>query len=116
MQQDFVALQWVSAEIGQTADQLGKELLAFADNLADQTRLRHALTLAHQMHATLRLLAIASAEQFAHEIEEVVQAMLHGRVQASEANLQLLLAASLQLPGYLRRIANERRELPFDVH
>ena len=83
--------------------------------VSDQTRLRLALPHAHQIHATLRLLDIASAVQLAREVEEGVQAMLHGRIPGSESNLQVLLAAGLQLPGYLRRIASQRQESPLDV-
>ena len=115
MQQDFVALQWVGGEIEQIAGHFGKALLGFADNVSDQTRLRLGLTQAHQLHATLRLLGVPSAEQLAHEIEDTVQAMLHGRIEPSETNLQLLLAASMQLPAYLHRVAAERRESPLDV-
>jgi chemosensory pili system protein ChpA (sensor histidine kinase/response regulator) len=115
MQQDFVALQWVGGEIEQIAGQFGKAVLGFADNVSDQTRLRLGLTQAHQLHATLRLLGVPSAEQLAREIEDTVQAMLHGRIEPSETNLQLLLAASMQLPAYLHRVAAERRESPLDV-
>ncbi len=115
MDQDFVALQWVTGEIEQTSEQFGKALLGYADDVSDQTRLRLALTHAHQIHATLRLLDIASAVQLAREVEEGVQAMLHGRIPGSESNLQVLLAAGLQLPGYLRRIASQRQESPLDV-
>jgi chemotaxis protein histidine kinase CheA len=93
MQQDFVALQWVGGEIDEIAGQFGKAVLGFADNVSDQTRLRLGLTQAHQLHATLRLLGVPSAEQLAREIEDTVQAMLHGRIEPSGTNLQLLLAA-----------------------
>ena len=83
--------------------------------MSDQTRLRLGLTQAHQLHATLRLLGVPSAEQLAREIEDTVQAMLHGRIEPSETNLQLLLAAGMQLPAYLHRVAAERRESPLDV-
>nr|MBP7911713.1 Hpt domain-containing protein [Pseudomonadales bacterium] len=115
MQQDFVALQWVGGEIDEIAGQFGKAVLGFADNVSDQTRLRLGLTQAHQLHATLRLLGVPSAEQLAREIEDTVQAMLHGRIEPSGTNLQLLLAASMQLPAYLHRVAAERRESPLDV-
>ena len=115
MQQDFVALQWVGGEIDEIAGQFGKAVLGFADNVSDQTRLRLGLTQAHQLHATLRLLGVPSAEQLAREIEDTVQAMLHGRIEPSGANLQLLLAAGMQLPAYLHRVAAERRESPLDV-
>jgi hypothetical protein len=61
------------------------------------------------------LLDIASAVQLAREVEEGVQAVLHGKIPGSELNLQVLLAAGLQLPGYLRRIANQHQESPLDV-
>jgi chemosensory pili system protein ChpA (sensor histidine kinase/response regulator) len=115
MQQDFVALQWVLGDIEQSADQLTRTLLGYADNLSEPTRLRTALTQAHQVHATLRLLSVPSAEQLALEVEQTVQAMLHGKIPGNEINLQLILAASIQLPGYLRRVSVERRETPQDV-
>lgn len=115
MQRDFVALQWVTGEIEQACRQLGVELLGFADNPSDPTRLRLSLTLAHQVRATLRMLDIPSAEQLAQETELVVQSMLHGQIPAADNTLQLLLAAGLQLPAYLRRIAHEQRELPADI-
>ncbi len=93
MQQDFVALQWVGGEIEQIAGHFGKALLGFADNVSDQTRLRLGLTQAHQLHATLRLLGVPSAEQLAHEIEDTVQAMLHGRIEPSETDPSVNWAA-----------------------
>ena len=93
------------------AGQFGKAVLGFADNVSDQTRLRLGLTQAHQLHATLRLLGVPSAEQLAREIEDTVQAMLHGRIEPSGTNLQLLLAASMQLPAYLHRVVGSARSL-----
>jgi chemosensory pili system protein ChpA (sensor histidine kinase/response regulator) len=115
MPQDFAALQWVAHDIERIADELSKSLLGYADNVSDETRLRQALTQAHQLHATLRALGAASVARLGAEIEATIQSILHGRIATSEAALQALLAATLQLPGYLRRIAAERRESPFDV-
>lgn len=65
MERDLGALQWVADELGQVSDELVRALLGYADNLSDPTRLRTCLTLAHQIHATLLLLAVPSAVQLA---------------------------------------------------
>ena len=115
MEMDLGALQWVADELGLVSDRLVRALLGFADDPADTGRLRDGLASAHQIHATLRLLAVPSAEGLAGEIERIVQAMLEGHIAPSSDALQILLAAVMELPAYLRRVGSERRESPHDV-
>ncbi|HNC69224.1 MAG TPA: Hpt domain-containing protein, partial [Pseudomonadales bacterium] len=115
MEKDLGALQWVADELGQVSDELVRTLLGFADDPSDSTRLRSGLTAAHQIHATLRLLAVPSAERLADEIEQTLQALLNAELAPSSDALQTLLAAVMELPAYLRRVGTERRESPHDV-
>ena len=115
MEKDLGALQWVADELGQVSDELVRTLLGFADDPSDSTRLRSGLTGAHQIHATLRLLAVPSAERLADEIEQTLQALLNAELAPSSDALQTLLAAVMELPAYLRRVGTERRESPHDV-
>ncbi len=115
MEKDLGALQWVADELGQVSEQLVRSLLGFADDPAHASRLAACLADAHQIHATLRLLAVPSAEVLAGEIEQTLLAMSSAELNPSSNVLQTLLAAVMELPPYLRRVGSERRESPRDV-
>ena len=111
-QRDYGALRWVIGEIEQTVEQASHELLGFADHHSDPTRLRMALTHIHQLHATLRVVDCPSATALAAEVEAGAQALLNEEVEANEEALQALLTATMQLPGYLKKVANAGQEFP----
>ncbi|HCF7240647.1 TPA: Hpt domain-containing protein [Pseudomonas aeruginosa] len=109
---DYVALEWVKGEIAET---LKQALEAFVENPQDPTRMRFCLTYVHQVQGTLQMVEFYGAALLAEEMEQLVQALLDGRVPNQGEALEVLMQAILQLPVYLDRIQTARRDLPMVV-
>ncbi|MCR3857527.1 Hpt domain-containing protein, partial [Pseudomonas aeruginosa] len=112
---DYVALEWVKGEIAETLKQARQALEAFVENPQDPTRMRFCLTYVHQVQGTLQMVEFYGAALLAEEMEQLVQALLDGRVPNQSEALEVLMQAILQLPVYLDRIQTARRDLPMVV-
>lgn len=112
---DYVALEWVKGEIAETLKQARQALEAFVENPQDPTRMRFCLTYVHQGQGTLQMVEFYGAALLAEEMEQLVQALLDGRVPNQGEALEVLMQAILQLPVYLDRIQTARRDLPMVV-
>ncbi len=112
---DYVALEWVKGEIAETLKQARQALEAFVENPQDPTRMRFCLTYVHQVQGTLQMVEFYGAALLAEEMEQLVQALLDGRVPNQGEALEVLMQAILQLPVYLDRIQTARRDLPMVV-
>ncbi|MGG2510527.1 Hpt domain-containing protein [Pseudomonas aeruginosa] len=112
---DYVALEWVKGEIAETLKQARQALEAFVENPQDPTRMRFCLTYVHQVQGTLQMVEFYGAALLAEEMEQLVQALLDGRVPNQGEALEVLMQAILQLPIYLDRIQTARRDLPMVV-
>ncbi|TRO26683.1 response regulator [Ectopseudomonas mendocina] len=112
---DYVALEWVKGEIGETLKQARQALEAFVENPQDPTRMRFCLTYVHQVHGTLQMVEFYGAALLAEEMEQVAKALMEGRVANQGEALEVLMQAILQLPVYLDRIQTARRDLPMVV-
>ncbi|MFU4559215.1 chemotaxis signal transduction system protein ChpA [Pseudomonas paraeruginosa] len=112
---DYVALEWVKGEIAETLKQARQALEAFVENPQDPTRMRFCLTYVHQVQGTLQMVEFYGAALLAEEREQLVQALLDGRVPNQGEALEVLMQAILQLPVYLDRIQTARRDLPMVV-
>ena len=112
---DYVALEWVKGEIGETLKQARQALEAFVENPQDPTRMRFCLTYVHQVHGTLQMVEFYGAALLAEEMEQLARALMEGRVANQGEALEVLMQAILQLPVYLDRIQTARRDLPMVV-
>ncbi|MBN7119141.1 Hpt domain-containing protein [Pseudomonas oleovorans] len=112
---DYVALEWVKGEIGETLKQARQALEAFVENPQDPTRMRFCLTYVHQVHGTLQMVEFYGAALLAEEMEQLSKALMEGRVANQGEALEVLMQAILQLPVYLDRIQTARRDLPMVV-
>lgn len=112
---DYVALEWVKGEIGETLKQARQALEAFVENPQDPTRMRFCLTYVHQVHGTLQMVEFYGAALLAEEMEQLAKALMDGRVANQGEALEVLMQAILQLPVYLDRIQTARRDLPMVV-
>ena len=112
---DYVALEWVKGEIGETLKQARQALEAFVENPQDPTRMRFCLTYVHQVHGTLQMVEFYGAALLAEEMEQLAKALMEGRVTNQGEALEVLMQAILQLPVYLDRIQTARRDLPMVV-
>ena len=112
---DYVALEWVKGEIAETLKQARHALEEHVENPADEAQLRFCLTYVHQVHGTLQMVEFFGAALLAEEMERLLQALLDDQVSNRNEAFEVLMQAILQLPIYLDRIQNARRDLPMAV-
>ena len=112
---DYVALDWVKDEIEVTLKQAQQALEAFSDNPQDTTRMRFCLTYLHQVHGTLQMVEFFGASLLAEEMEMLAQAILNQETVNSEAAQGVLLQATFQLPTYLDRVKQDRKDMPIII-
>ncbi|MBL4607553.1 MAG: Hpt domain-containing protein [Pseudomonadales bacterium] len=112
---DYVALDWVKDEIETTLKQAQQALEAFSEKPDDITRMRFCLTYLHQVHGTLQMVEFFGASLLAEEMEMLAQAILNQQVSDSEAAQEVLVRATFQLPAYLDRIRQGRKDMPIII-
>ncbi|SDU31701.1 chemosensory pili system protein ChpA (sensor histidine kinase/response regulator) [Pseudomonas pohangensis] len=112
---DYVALEWVKGEIAETLKQARQALEAYVENPQDLTRMRFCLTYLHQVHGTLQMVEFFGAALLAEEMEHLAQAMIEGRIANRNEALEVLMQAILQMPAYLERVQEARRDLPMAI-
>jgi len=104
-QQDYVALEWVKGEIGQTLKQTQQALEAFAENPSDSTQLRFCLAHLYQVKGSLQMVEAHALVPLAAEMEALIQALQSDSVADGQEALQMLMQAVLQLPIWLEQLA-----------
>ncbi|MDX1694120.1 MAG: Hpt domain-containing protein [Ketobacteraceae bacterium] len=109
---DYQALEWVKGEIEETLKQAQQSLEAFVENPEDSTRMRFCLTHLHQVYGTLQMVEFYGAALLAEEMENLAQALFQGRVPQVEDAQEVLMRAILQLPAYLDRVKEGKRDMP----
>ena len=111
---DYLALDWVKDEIGETLDQAQQALEAWVENPEDSTRMRFCQTYLHQVFGTLQMVEFYGASLLAEEMEKLARALLEDQVPAARIAdaRETLMRAILQLPSYLERVQSSRRDLP----
>ena len=112
---DYVALDWVKDEIEATLKQAQQALEAFSENPQDVTRMRFCLTYLHQVHGTLQMVEFFGASLLAEEMEMLAQAILNQETEDTEAAQEALVRATFQLPAYLDRVRQGRKDMPIIV-
>ena len=112
--QDFIALDWVAGEIGETLKQASQALEAYVANRDDVTKLKFCLTHIHQVHGTLQMVEFFGAALLAEEMESLAQDLSQGLIHNSHIDdaLQVLQNAIVQLPIYLKKVKQNRHGLP----
>jgi len=83
------------------------------ENPEDATRMRFCLTYLHQVYGTLQIVEFYGAALLAEEMEKLAQALLDGSVQQHVTDAhEVLMRAILQLPTYLDRVKEGKRDMP----
>lgn len=111
---DYVALEWLKGEIAETLTQARQALQEHA-RTPDGTAMDRCLDRVHQVHGSLQMIEFYGAALLAEEIEQLTLAVQQHRVGHSAEALELLDQAMIQLPAYLDRILEARRDLPLVV-
>lgn len=112
--QDFIALDWVAGEIGETLKQASQALEAYVANRDDIPKLKFCLTHIHQVHGTLQMVEFFGAALLAEEMESLAQDLSQGVIHNSHVDdaLHVLQNAIVQLPIYLKKVKQNRHGLP----
>jgi chemosensory pili system protein ChpA (sensor histidine kinase/response regulator) len=112
--QDYIALEWVAGEIGETLKQASQALKAYIANRDDVSKLRFCLTHIHQVHGTLQMVEFFGAALLAEEMESLAHDLSQGSIHNShiEDALLVLQSAIVQLPLYLKKVKQNRHGLP----
>jgi chemosensory pili system protein ChpA (sensor histidine kinase/response regulator) len=108
----YTALEWVVKEINITLQESQQVLESYAADRHDVSRLTFFQTLIHQVYGSLKMVGFHGAATLAQEIEELSQALLDNEISKSKEALELLMRATLQLPLYLDKIQQTKRDYP----
>ncbi|MBV4488666.1 Hpt domain-containing protein [Pseudomonas sp. SWRI153] len=112
---DYVALEWVKGEIAETLKLAHQAIEAVLDDPQAFPGLDECQDYIHQVHGSLQMVEFYGAALLAEEMEQLVEALQHGRVPHRDEALHLMLQALGQLPTYLDRVQSARRDLPLVV-
>jgi chemosensory pili system protein ChpA (sensor histidine kinase/response regulator) len=110
--QDFVALDWIKADISETLEKAQHSLESVAEKGDDASSMRACLTALHQVHGTLKMVEIEGPVLVAGEMEALAQALMNNDVPDVGHAQELLMQTILQMPGYLDRIQREQQDNP----
>jgi chemosensory pili system protein ChpA (sensor histidine kinase/response regulator) len=109
---DPSTLGWVKTEIDETLKQARLAIESYAENTADDSRLRFCTTYLHQVLGTLQMVELDGAAMLALETESLAGAVLNGKVAPDAAVIETLIRAILTLPDYLARLQFGQPDAP----
>ena len=112
---DYVALEWLKGEIAETLTQARLALDEHVEQPGDTAAIDRCLGLVHQVHGSLQMIEFYGAALLAEEIEQLTLALQRNDVAHRGEAVELLSQAMTQLPAYLDRILDARRDLPLVV-
>jgi len=110
-QLDYVAFEWVNAELDDTIKQARQALESYSQDKAEFGKLRFTLTHAHQINGTLRMVQLDNLVELAEEIEAVAQALVNRTTPDEDAALEILMTGLLQLPSLLERVKKLKADI-----
>ncbi len=109
---DPSTLGWVKTEIDETLKQARLALEAYAENTADESKLRFCTTYLHQVLGTLQMVELDGAAMLARETEALAEAVLSGKVAPEPPVIEVLIRGILTLPDYLARLQFGQPDAP----
>jgi chemosensory pili system protein ChpA (sensor histidine kinase/response regulator) len=112
---DYVALEWVKGEIGESLKLARLALDAFVADPGGETAMVQCLACLHQVHGSLQMVEFYGAALLAEEMEQLALALSRGKVNQQAEAVKWLVLAFAQLPVYLDRVHAARRDLPLVV-
>ncbi len=108
----YTALEWVVKEIKETLQESQRVLEHYASDPQDVTQLRFCQTLIHQVYGSLRMVGFHGAAMLAEEMETLAHSLLDRTVRDHSEAMEVLMRAILQLPDYLERVQQTKRDYP----
>ncbi|HET7675042.1 MAG TPA: Hpt domain-containing protein [Gammaproteobacteria bacterium] len=106
------SLLWIKTDLDGVLVSARQALEAYAEDRQDQTALGHCLEHLHQIQGTLRIVEVYGAAMLAEEMEAVARGIHDGAIKPTDEVFEVLMRAILQLPDYLERVINGRRDMP----
>ena len=108
---DFSTLRWVKPQIDELLSEARQALEAFAEDPEDARLMQSCAGLLHQVLGTLRMVELYGAAELAGEMEQLVEAVLEGKVGDRDEALGALMRGLVQLPDYLDLIESGRKDI-----
>jgi len=108
----YTALEWVVKEIKETLSEAQRVLESYSIDSQDVTQLRFCQTLIHQVYGSLQMVGFHGAAMLAEEMESLSKALFENSVREKDEALEVLMRAILQLPDYLERVQETKRDYP----
>jgi len=109
---DFSTLGWVKPQIDELLSEARQALEAYAEDPEDTRLMQSCAGLLHQVLGTLRMVELYGAAELAHEMEQLAQAVLDGKVSDRDEALGALMRGLVQLPDYLDLIESGHKDIP----
>ena len=109
---DLNTLIWVKSEIDETLNQARKALEIFTEDESDTTQIQFCLNYLHQVRGTLQMVELYGSAMAAEEIENLVQALIDGKVSNRNDAYEVLIRGILQLPDYLEHLLEGHADTP----
>jgi len=108
----YTALEWVVKEIKETLSEAQRVLESYSMDSQDITQLRFCQTLIHQVYGSLQMVGFHGAAMLAEEMEALSKALFESSVREKNEALEVLMRSILQLPDYLERVQETKRDYP----
>ncbi len=109
---DLNTLIWVKSEIDETLNQARKALEIFTEDESDTSQIQFCLNYLHQVRGTLQMVELYGSAMAAEEVENLVQALIDGKVSNRNDAYEVLIRGILQLPDYLEHLLDGHPDTP----
>ncbi len=106
------SLSWIKTELERALESARRRLDAYAEEPEKQVLLDEFIESTHQAAGTFAMIAVRGGEMLAGHMEELARAIRDGSRPADSRNFEVLMRASLELSGYLERMAAGMRDTP----
>ncbi|HEX7338793.1 MAG TPA: Hpt domain-containing protein [Rhodanobacteraceae bacterium] len=109
---DFTTLNWVKPELDEALTRVRQALETYVEAPDDAAPLHACAAGLHQVQGTLRMVELYGAAMVVQEMEQLVAALLDGRVGDRDEAYAVLMRGMMQVPDYLERLQSGYRDIP----
>ncbi|WP_257292448.1 Hpt domain-containing protein [Endozoicomonas sp. ONNA1] len=114
-QQDYAGLDWVKEEIEQTLVEARQALEKHQQEPDNPAHINAGQSSFSQIHGALKMLQYEGATHLSLEMNKLSEALLSERVPDAGVALEVLMQATLQLPGYIQKTLNSGVDRPLSL-
>ena len=109
---DRKTLAWIKEGIEDTLNSIQEAPDRFAENPEDTAPIAACIAPLHKVKGALEIVGIHGAMLLALEMENLAQAIAHGRVKQKRQAAEVIATGMLQLPGYLESLYHGQPDMP----